>query len=80
MYVIQCSTFYKRLAELLAEKNDQPYPEVASYIRTRLSFSLIRVIIICLRGWRGKIKEPICGLSEIDIPSVVEDANLQILQ
>ena len=74
----ECSTFYKKLAELLAEKKDIPYPEVASYVRTRLTFSLIRVSVICLRGWRGNVKEPICDVKEIDIPSVVEDANLQI--
>ena len=72
----ECTTFYKHLSELLAEKRDEPYYKISNYIRTRMSFSLIRVAIICIRGWRGKLKEDYSKIVELDIPSVIDDAKI----
>ena len=49
------STFYKRLASLLAEKWNQPYNSTIGWLRCRLSFSLLRSSIMCLRGARSSI-------------------------
>ena len=73
----ECTTFYKHLSELIAEKRDEPYYKIANYIRTRMSFSLIRVAIICIRGWRGKPKEDYSKIVELDIPSVIDDAKIE---
>ena len=72
----ECSAFYKRLAQMISDKRDQPYHEVSSYIRTRLCFSLLRVATICIRGWRGSSPKNQDEFSEIDIPSVVHDAKI----
>ena len=41
---------YSRIAEKLAEKRDEPYSLVISWIRRKISFSLMKSIIICIRG------------------------------
>ena len=72
------SVFYKRLAILICEKRDQPYYEISSFIRTRISFSLIRVAILCIRGCRSasELNERE-RISDIDIPMVVEDTGIR---
>ena len=47
------TTTYKRLATLLAAKWDQPYSSTMSWLRCRLSFSLLRSSIQAIRGARS---------------------------
>ena len=49
----QATTFYKRLASLLAEKWDSPYGTTISWLRCRLCFSLLRSSIQAIRGARS---------------------------
>ncbi len=44
------TTCYKRLATLLSAKHDQHYSTTMSWLRCRLSFSLLRSSIMCIRG------------------------------
>ena len=44
----------KRLTERLSEKQNLHYSVVAGWLRTRLSFSLLRSTLLCLRGTRRK--------------------------
>ena len=46
------TTFYTRLASLIAEKHDQPYSLTLFWLGAKLSFSLLRSAIMCLRGSR----------------------------
>ena len=46
-------TFYKRLASCLATKWDQPYGSTMSWLRCRLTFSLLRSAIQCIRRARS---------------------------
>ena len=56
---------------MLAKKRDVPFYEVSSFIRTKISFSLLRVAIICLRGYRGeKLVEK--KISDTEILTTVE--------
>ena len=43
---------YKRLATMLAEKRNQKYSQVMTWLRCRLSFSLLRSAITAIRGSR----------------------------
>ena len=38
---------YKRIASLIAEKNDRPYSRTLFWLRCRLRFSLLRSAIVC---------------------------------
>ena len=49
----ECSHFYTRLSELLAEKRKIEKCETTNFIRTKLSFSLIRSCLLCIRGSRS---------------------------
>jgi hypothetical protein len=49
----EATTFYKRLASCLATKWDQPYAPTMSWLRCRLTFSLLRSAIQCIRGARS---------------------------
>ncbi|KAG0718606.1 hypothetical protein GWK47_052102 [Chionoecetes opilio] len=44
--------FYSRLADVMAEKKHQPRSRVVAWMRCRLSFSLLRSALLCLRGTR----------------------------
>ena len=48
------TTFLKRLASLLAERLNEPYCVAMAWLRARLSFSLLRSAIACLRSSRRK--------------------------
>ena len=45
---------YKRLASLLSSRREQPYSMVMGWLRCRLSFSLLRSAVMCLRGSRSR--------------------------
>ena len=49
----QATAFYKRLASRLATKWDQPYSSTMAWLRCRLTFSLLRSAIQCIRGARS---------------------------
>ena len=44
--------FLKRLAEKLSEKNEEPYHITITWIRTLLSFEILRSVHTCVRGSR----------------------------
>ena len=48
------TTMYQRLAAMIADKRKQDYNHTLMWIRTRLSFALLRAAIMCLRGSRPK--------------------------
>ena len=57
-----CSEVLKRLAEKIAAKRNEQYSHVISYIRTKLRFSLLRSVLISIRGVRGSVyKEQTLG-------------------
>ena len=63
----QGSTFYKRLAALLAEKRNESYSSTLSWIRCLLSFSLLRSAIQCIRGARSSCGHAFKSSPPIDL-------------
>ena len=57
----------KRLAALVAEKEDQCYSAVITWLRTRISFGLLRSAVMCLRGARSSRHQPQCDWSALDL-------------
>ena len=55
---IECSNFYNRVAEKIAEKRDIVSSVAKSWLRTKISFSLLRTTNLCIRGTRAKLYEP----------------------
>ena len=51
-------TFYRRLADMLGGRRNTPFNVIMAWIRTRLSFALLRASIMCLRGSRVRRTVP----------------------
>ena len=67
------SRVMKQLATKISEKRGEPYADTISYIRTKISFALLRSCVLCLRGCRA-LKPRV--LSETSISAVVEEGRL----
>ena len=52
----ECQHFLTTLAEKISRKKHQQYSEVINWLRTKLSFAVIRSLVLALRGYRGKPK------------------------
>ena len=63
----EAATFYRRLASLLAVKWDQPYSSTMSWLRCRITFSLLRSAIQCLRGARSRVGHPVTSFPAVDV-------------
>ena len=50
----ECKKFYSVLAEMITLKRKQEYCITMSWLRRKTSFSLMRSILLCIRGSRGK--------------------------
>ena len=48
-----CEKFYNRVATFLAEKRNQAYSLSVTWIRRKISFSLLNSITTCVRGSRS---------------------------
>ena len=62
----ECSMFFRRLSEKLGEKRNIPISEATCFIRTRISFALVKALVLCIRGSKGARERP-CPVSETDI-------------
>ena len=49
----EASAFYRRLADLMAAKNNSTYSTTMAWMRCVLSFSLLRAAVMCIRGSRS---------------------------
>ena len=67
----ECSAFYKKLSEKLAEKRNLSISEATCIIRTKLNYSLIKSLVLCIRGSRT-IRDDVDPISETDIALVNE--------
>jgi hypothetical protein len=48
----ECNRFYSRLATLISEKRGESKASTTTWLRCRISFSLLRSAILCMRGSR----------------------------
>ena len=62
----ECTIFYKRLADRLAEKRKTNYSLMMRWLRCRISFALLRSAIRALQGSRSSIN----ALAPLDIQVV----------
>ena len=62
--------FYKKLASMIAVKHNKAYSKTLNWLRCRISFSLLRSAVMCLRGSRssrGRPALPMVGEGDIEI-------------
>ena len=61
------SRFISKLVEKTAEKNGMEASVVASYIRTKISYELIRSQVACMRGSRGLWKKTLIDTGDCEV-------------
>ena len=69
--------FYSRLAEIMAERKQQAKSFVTAWMRCRLSFSLLRSAIHCLRGTRSSIQRPI-HVENNDFEAIIAESRIDM--
>ena len=52
----ECSRFLKELAQKLCIKTENDYPNVMTWLRTRISMEITRSSLLCLRGSRSPFR------------------------
>ena len=67
--------FYATLAQKIAEKKQQPRSSVVAWMRCRLSFSLLRSAILCIRGTRSK-PPTYTSVGDLDYEETVVDSRI----
>ena len=67
----EATNFYKNLASKLAMKWNQSYSTTISWLRCRLTFSLLRSAIQCIRGSRSSQGHACKALPQIDLVTSV---------
>ena len=50
----ECQRYHSRLAELISTKKQENYATTMSWIRTKVSFAILRTALVCLRGTRSR--------------------------
>ena len=50
----ECQRYHSRLAELISAKKQENYATAMSWIRTKVSFAILRTALVCLRGTRSR--------------------------
>ena len=67
--------FLKRVAEKISAKTRQKCSQVMNNIRTRISFEIMRSVLVAVRGVRGKIRQakadPIASIAFNLIPEAL---------
>ena len=48
----ECRRYHSRLAELLAIKKGEDYSTAIAWVRTKVSFAILRTALLCVRGSR----------------------------
>ena len=69
----ECQRYHSRLAELLAVKKQESYASTIAWIRTRVSFAILRSALTCLRGSRSR-RRTIPNIQETDLELEVSTA------
>ena len=72
----ECSKFYSRLSEMISEKRNTSKSIVTAWIRCRLSFSLVRSAILCLRGSRSIRRFDAQAVSDTDFEVALNQARV----
>ncbi len=69
----QADIFNRRLAKLIAEKRNEEYRDVITHLRTCVRFTLLRSVLVALRGVRGRsYRQPKTPLSFVEFGLIPE--------
>ena len=72
----ECINFYNRIADKISEKRDIITSKGRAWVRTKLSFCLLRATNLCIRGSRTKHQYSYETFAETNIEAALVDAKL----
>ena len=76
----ECTHFYNRVADKISEKRDISVGKGRAWVRTKLSFCLLRTAHLCIRGSRTKRQYLQESVADTNIQVVMIDAKLDGLE
>ena len=75
----ESTRYHKKVAELISVKRGESYADVMNYIRTSLRFSLLKSVLIAIRGERGKRRRGfVSPLSELSLNLIPERTTYEV--
>ena len=75
----ESTMYHKRLAELIAQKRGEEYADVVKHIRTKIRFSLLRSILLAIRGERGRRRrENEVSIADLSLNIVPERSTYEV--
>ena len=72
----ECANFYNRLADKISDKRNIETSKGRSWVRTKLSFCLLRTTQLCIRGSRTRRQHLQESVADTNIEVVMIDAKL----
>ena len=63
----ECRRYHSRLAELLAIKQGEDYSTTIAWVRTKVSFAILRAALLCLRGSRTLKRKNNLDMGDADL-------------
>ena len=72
---VECNNFFSKVAEKIAEKRDICESVAKNWIRTKLSFCLLRTTNLCIRGSRTKLFD-VDQLKDTNIQKAAVDSGI----
>ena len=75
----EATRYHKRIAELISTKRGELYSDVVNHIRTRIRFSLLKSVLVAVRGERGKRGRPNnTAISDISLNLVPQQTSYEV--
>ena len=72
----ECTHFFNRVADKISEKRDINNSKGRAWVRTKLSFCLLRTTHLCIRGSRSRRQNMQESVADTNIQVVMIDAKL----
>ena len=72
-----CSKLHKRLAQLISNKRKENYSDVINYIRTKISFAMLKSILVSIHGVRGKMEKDPKSVADISFGLIPWEDNYE---
>ena len=76
---VECGHFYNRMADKLSEKRNISISQGRTWVRTKISFALLRATNLCIRGSRTKKQYAAERLSETDIQQSLVESQIEVM-
>ena len=73
----ECRRYHCRLTQLLAMKKGEHYSTTVAWVRTKVSFAILRSAILCLRGSRTIRRRNNLNINDIDMEIDKGQARMQ---